>query len=248
MLLRRAVLEAIRDGRVDLAFRRWKRPRVLAGTRMRTQLGLVEVIDVEVVERGAITEAEARRAGHRSAGELLEMLDSRDEGEIHRVELRWAGADPRVELRERDELSSEELDEIAERLERLDHASRRGPWTRTVLELIRERPEVRAPDLAAVARARHPAVQARRAKAEGARPHGEPRDRLPALAARANGARAPASGAGLAAGGRPARSRSRVFRCHTANNAGAWPNARLGHPLIARRSRESRPGFPSGHR
>ena len=148
MLLRRAVLEAIRDGRVDLAFRRWKRPRVLAGTRMRTALGLVEVIGVEVVERGAITEADARRAGHGSAGELLEMLDSRDEGEIHRVELRWAGADPRVELRERDDLSSEELDQIAARLERLDHASRRGPWTRTVLELIRDRPEVRAPDLA----------------------------------------------------------------------------------------------------
>ena len=148
MLLRRAVLEAIRDGRVDLAFRRWKRPRVLAGTRMRTALGLVEVIGVEVVERGAITEADARRAGHRSAGELLEMLDSRDEGEIYRVELRWAGADPRVELRERDDLSSEELDQIAARLERLDHASRRGPWTRTTLELIRDRPEVRAPDLA----------------------------------------------------------------------------------------------------
>ena len=149
MLLRRAVLEAIRDGRVDLAFRRWKRPRVLAGTRMRTPLGLVEVVGVEVVKRGAITEAQARRAGHRSAGELLELLDSRDEGEIHRVELRWAGVDPRLELRERDELSSAELDEIAERLERFDHASRRGPWTRTVLELIRERPEVRAPDLAA---------------------------------------------------------------------------------------------------
>ena len=148
MLLRRAVLEAIRDGRVDLAFRRWKRPRVLAGTRMRTALGLVEVIGVEVVERGAITEADARRAGHGSAGELLEMLDSRDEGEIYRVELRWAGADPRVELRERDDLSSEELDQIAARLERLDHASRRGPWTRTTLELIRDRPEVRAPDLA----------------------------------------------------------------------------------------------------
>ena len=96
MLLRRPVLEAIRDGRVDLAFRRWKRPRVLAGTRLRTQLGLVEVVGVKVVKRGAISEAEARRAGHRSAGELFEMLDSRNEGEIHRVELRWAGADPRV--------------------------------------------------------------------------------------------------------------------------------------------------------
>ena len=35
------------------------------------------------------------------------------------------------------------------RLRRLDAGSRHGPWTRTVLELIRDRPEVRAPDLAA---------------------------------------------------------------------------------------------------
>ncbi len=42
-----------------------------------------------------------------------------------------------------------ERGELEARLERLDRASRHGPWTRTVLELIAARPEVRAPDLAA---------------------------------------------------------------------------------------------------
>ena len=38
--------------------------------------------------------------------------------------------------------------EVRTRLGRLDAASTRGPWTRDVLELIAERPSVRAADLA----------------------------------------------------------------------------------------------------
>jgi hypothetical protein len=44
---------------------------------------------------------------------------------------------------------------VTQRLRRLDAASRHGAWTRTVLCLIRDRPGVRAADLAAaVARER----------------------------------------------------------------------------------------------
>jgi predicted transcriptional regulator len=77
------------------------------------------------------------------------MLDARGSGDIHRIELRYAGADPRVELRSRADLSEAELGEIARTLERLDRTSRHGPWTRATLELIAERPEVRAEELAA---------------------------------------------------------------------------------------------------
>ena len=149
MLLPRRILLAIRDGSVDLAFRRWERARVLPGTRMRTAVGLLEIRRVEVVERAAIGDGEARRAGFDSRDDLLAMLDRRDPGEIHRIELRYAGADPRVELRERAELTDDELDDVTRRLKRLDDGSRHGPWTRAVLELIAERPEVRAEELAA---------------------------------------------------------------------------------------------------
>jgi hypothetical protein len=102
-----------------------------------------------VVERAALGDDEARRAGFESREDLLKMLDRRDRGEIHRIELRYAGADPRIELRNRADLTDAELDEIARRLQRFDEASRHGPWTRATLELIAKNPEVRAEELAA---------------------------------------------------------------------------------------------------
>jgi hypothetical protein len=143
------VLEAIRDGRVDLAFRRWERARVLPGSRLRTAVGVLEVAGVELVERSTLGEDEARRAGFDSRDDLLAVLDKRGRGEIYRIELRYAGADPRVELRNRADLSEGEIDDIARELARLDQASRHAPWTRATLELIAARPEVRAEDLAA---------------------------------------------------------------------------------------------------
>ena len=143
------ILDAIRDGRVDLAFRRWERARVGAGSRQRTAVGVLEVEKVEVVERSALGDQEASRAGFDSLADLLAMLDERGRGEIHRIELRYAGADPRVELREQAELSDGEFEQIAGTLERLDQASRHGPWTRQILEQIAARPEVRAEELAA---------------------------------------------------------------------------------------------------
>jgi hypothetical protein len=149
VLFPREVLEGLRDGSVTLAFRRWRRPRVRRGTRQRTPVGVLEVLAVEVVEPSTITDEEARRAGAVSLDELLAAIDAHGEGDVHRIELRWAGPDPRVALRERADISDAELAEVGRRLERLDAASRHGPWTRTVLELIRDRPGVRAPDLAA---------------------------------------------------------------------------------------------------
>ena len=149
MLFPLRVLDPIRDGRVDLAFRRWERPRVRPGSRLRTPVGVLEVRSVEVVERSSLGADEARRAGFDSIEDLLAMLDRRDRGEIHRIELRYAGADPRVELRAKSDLSEDELGEIARKLGRLDAASRHGPWTTVVLELIARRPEVRAEELAA---------------------------------------------------------------------------------------------------
>jgi hypothetical protein len=148
LIFRQKQLEGIRAGRVDLAFRRWAQARVRPGGRQRTAVGVLEVLAVEVVAPSAIDEEQARRAGFRSRAELLRTLESR-QGPIHRVELRYAGPDPRIELRERADLGDDEVHELASRLERLNRSAGRGPWTRAVLELIRDRPAVRAPELAA---------------------------------------------------------------------------------------------------
>ena len=149
MLFPLRVLAAIRAGTVDLAFRRWERARVRPGTLLRTAVGVLAVGRVEVVERSALGEDEARRSGFASLDELLSMLDERGRGEIHRIELRYAGADPRVELRARADLTEAELAEVTDTLNRLDRSSRHGPWTKATLELIADHPEVRAGELAA---------------------------------------------------------------------------------------------------
>ncbi len=149
MLFRRDPLDGIAEGRVTLAFRRWKRPRVREGTRLRTRVGVVEIDSIETVRLASVSAGDAHRAGYGSRAELLAELRAR-EGRVYRMELHLAGPDPRVELRERAELTGEDVDALRRRLARLDAASSAGPWTRAVLELIAERPGVLAADLATV--------------------------------------------------------------------------------------------------
>jgi hypothetical protein len=150
MLFRKRFWKGIEDGSVTLAFRRWERSRVVAGRTRRTPVGLIEVLSVREVDAGAIGEGEAARAGYRSADELRRALGREDGRPVFRIEFeRSRGPDPRAELAAADDLDEEAVAAIDERLERLDRASRHGPWTMTTLALIAERPEVRAEDLAA---------------------------------------------------------------------------------------------------
>ncbi len=148
MLLRRAELEAIKAGEINLAFRRWAKPRLCTGTMMRTAIGLVEVTAVEPVTPDAITDDDARRAGAADRDELVARLAAaRPHQPIHRIGLRFAGADPRVALREHADLTDDELAQITVRLDRLDRA-RDAPWTREMLKLIEQHPETKAAELA----------------------------------------------------------------------------------------------------
>ena len=148
MLIPVRVLSGLADGSIDRAFRRWEAPRVRAGGTQRTAGGVVAFDAVEVVDRAELTDRDATRAGFESLGALLAALDLRSDRRIYRIRLRLAGPDPRVELR--DTVPDEaEMAEIANRLARLDTASRHGPWTIAVLLAIRDRPSVPAAELAA---------------------------------------------------------------------------------------------------
>lgn len=148
VLIRRAELDAILDGRVDLAFRRWTTARVRQGTRLRTAIGLVEVTALDETTVDALTEADARRSGSASLDELRAFLAAHPARPVFRIGLRYAGPDPRVALREEDDLGDDERARLTARLRRFDHASPRGPWTAAALEIVRRRPGVRAADLA----------------------------------------------------------------------------------------------------
>jgi hypothetical protein len=141
-------LDGIADGSVTLAFRRWKSARAKVGSRHNSPVGLIEIDSVDVIELVDITVEDAQSAGYASLGELLGWLGSRD-GLIHRVAFHFAGADPRIALRNRSDLDEHEVTEIKARLAGFDLSSECGPWTVAVLEAIRDRPGVRAQDLAA---------------------------------------------------------------------------------------------------
>jgi hypothetical protein len=141
--------DGLADGTITVAFRRWRRPTVKAGGRMRFARGVLGIDAVSRVTADEITEEDARRAGHASLSDLLAFLDSRPEGDLYRVDFHYAGEDERIALREDAALDDDARAALGERLARYDRASPRGPWTRAVLELIASQPGVRAPDLAA---------------------------------------------------------------------------------------------------
>lgn len=141
--------DAILQGSVTLTFRRWKRRQVVAGNRYRTTLGMIEVESVEVVDDGAVTMADARRAGCGSVEELFDQLVGDPDLPLYRVAFRVVHEpDPRDLLAADVDLDDDALAEIDRRLDRLDAASAHGAWTRPTLDLIAEHPGTRAGDLA----------------------------------------------------------------------------------------------------
>jgi hypothetical protein len=108
---------------------------------------VLEFTTVEPVDEAALTPEDAAAAGVADLDALRKAQVG--EGSLYRVGVRLAGPDPRVALRAKRRLSAADRAELAARLDRLDRASRHGPWTRAVLDLIAENPGVRAPDLAA---------------------------------------------------------------------------------------------------
>src|SRR5687768_2384925 len=148
MMIRPAELAAIKAGTVDRAFRRWARPRVVVGTRMRTAVGVIEVTSVEQVSVTSLRAEDARRAGASSLAALKKALSARSSDPAWRIGLAYAGPDPREALR----AAVPDADEIAAiraRLDPLDASSSYGAWTRETPALTDLNPTVRAPDLAA---------------------------------------------------------------------------------------------------
>lgn len=148
MLFRNTVLEGIRAGRVSLAFRRWKRPAAKPGQKLRTDLGVVEILDVEVVPESELTSAAAKKAGYSSLEALLEELSKWPDGDLYRIRVRFHGEDPRIALREDAELTPEAREEITRKLASMDRRSRRGPWTEAFLSAIARNPGLPAKELA----------------------------------------------------------------------------------------------------
>lgn len=161
-MISKPIADGIRTGSVTQAFRRWDVPRVKVGSTQLTSAGLVRFDAVSQVRDPAkLTERDAKKAGVKNLATLQKFLSceprtpsarggrgGRGGEKVYRIRLSWAGEDPRLALR--DTLpDAAELADIATRLGRLD-ARPTGPWTREILEWIRDHPRVVSKELAAL--------------------------------------------------------------------------------------------------
>jgi hypothetical protein len=137
MLFRSHILQGIAEGRVTLAFRRWRRAPPADGSTLRSPVGVLSLDRVTVVDEGDISPEEVRRTGM-SVEELRASIAG--EGTLLRIELRLAGDDPRIALRKRVPRRTE-LEAIAAKLASLDAVSP-APWTTRYLKLIARQPAI----------------------------------------------------------------------------------------------------------
>ncbi len=78
----------------------------------------------------------------------ISFLNQRQDGDVYRIKVKYAGADSRIALRKRGKLTANEIATILNKLDRMDRASRHGPWTWATLSLIEDHPARRAIELA----------------------------------------------------------------------------------------------------
>ncbi len=147
MLIKGEILKRIKRGEVTLAFRRWRRPTVKAGGSLNTSVGVLTIENVERISVRDISDTAAHQAGYSGREALLKDLGNR-EGDLFRITLAYSGEDPRIKLREDNQLADAELAEVCQRLRRLDSVSRVGEWTHDVLVAIHQHPRLPAADLA----------------------------------------------------------------------------------------------------
>lgn len=139
MLFRKEIWDKLADGTVTVAIRRQKRPTVKTGGTLQSPAGLLAIDSVEEIQPGDVTVEDARRAGFPDVESSLAEL--RPEGQLYRVRFHHLGADPRVELRTRDDLAEDELAGLVRTV-------RRMPYGIAILRLIGANPGVVSTDLA----------------------------------------------------------------------------------------------------
>ncbi|HVW91419.1 MAG TPA: hypothetical protein VHB74_02305 [Devosia sp.] len=90
MLLKREVVEAIREGRITLQFRRWTRPTVKPGGTLRTKLGTIRIGRIDDLDPAEVTLEDARRAGFADLDAFRRWLGGMKEGPLfQRIEVSW---------------------------------------------------------------------------------------------------------------------------------------------------------------
>lgn len=152
MLFKQKHLEGIKAGDISLAFRKWKKLSVSAGSLIKTSVGVIKINSTKQISLSEITDPDAAKAGFANAQALVQLLESQKEGLIYKIEVSFDSEDPRVELRETESLEEEDFETLKAALDNLDKFSKVGKWTTKTLQVIQENPKMKAADLAVKAK------------------------------------------------------------------------------------------------
>jgi hypothetical protein len=152
MLFKQKHLEGIKAGDISLAFRKWKKLSVSAGSLIKTSVGVIKINSTKQISLSEITDPDAGKAGFANAQALVQLLESQKEGLIYKIEVSFDSEDPRVELRETESLEEEDFETLKAALDNLDKFSKVGKWTTKTLQVIQENPKMKAADLAVKAK------------------------------------------------------------------------------------------------
>lgn len=159
MLFTATAHEGLAQGEITRTFRTWKRPQVKLGGRYHA--GAVDLIvdKLTQVRLRKITDDDARLSGFEDRHDLFDFLrkrnnldsDNKDnkDNKVWRIDFHAVERDERPSIADDRELTDADVDDIENRLNRLDAASSSGPWTRQVLALIADNPGVVSTELAA---------------------------------------------------------------------------------------------------
>jgi hypothetical protein len=95
MLIKREVLEAIKQGDITVQFRRWTRPSVRAGGTLKTKVGLLRIGRIDEMRPEDVTLGDARQAGFKDVAEFQKWLNTMKQGPLfHRIEVSYLGEAP----------------------------------------------------------------------------------------------------------------------------------------------------------
>ncbi|SKB86497.1 hypothetical protein [Dyadobacter psychrophilus] len=148
MLIKQKHLEGILSGNITLAFRKWKNLSVKKDSLLKTSIGVVKITDITETDLAQISEEDAKQAGYDHVQALTSELEKTVNGVVYKIQLSYHQPDPRIDLRQKKQISEEELGELKDKLLKLDKFSNQGKWTTKVLNAIQENPRLPAAELA----------------------------------------------------------------------------------------------------
>ncbi|MEO1011325.1 MAG: hypothetical protein AAFX53_08475 [Bacteroidota bacterium] len=129
-------MSLIEKGEIHTAFRKWTRPSVRESGTLLTPVGQLRITSLTSIAYDQISDEDIKLAGYTHREELDKELAFKEKGHIYKIGFKRESADPRIELRERTNISPGEMTTILNTLKRYDNHGKVKDWTLKILDMV----------------------------------------------------------------------------------------------------------------